>query len=797
MVKGYKLFVGGAIAVFFLVMAGLSIPFLNYEATQNEMYVAANTWNLPRILPHHTERKGLIDRINSKFSEQAHRKGALIVGLQGLGGIGKTTLAKYIVTHPQKEYSFIGWFHAETPELLESEYCNLGQKHNLFSKSAPDHLKIHLVKEWINRQDNALLVYDNVPNMEMLEDFLPHNGDIIITSRNYKIPNVIKIGAMTEEESLSLLDKLIPMGIQNQEGYAQQVRELASMLGHLPLALSQAGYYIHENNLTVGEFLSLYEANKAKLLSEDSMPPADQHAPAYVTWDMSLQKIRETPGGGDALKVLKFISYCYPENIPMEILMQALYGDVSEELRFELNKHIKLLNQYSLIDVCPGNISIHRLVHSWAKNKDSKKEKLKGVLDVIDAMEGIYPGIEERNKSTEDIQFARKMLPHAEYVVSEWGALLDSSRFLRLITNMADAYELLGSFKKSKRRFKEALAMSEKKFGRYHPNTAMILFHLSWNNRVLGNLKKSNQKSKEALEILDKIDQSGSFLAADILSNYGLTELLLCHYANAKDILSRSMHIIEASYGEDDVNTTFPIRRLGIAYLYLGDYAKARKYLDKAARGMEKFFGKEHLEFVNVTSNLGVLHMLMGELQIAEDFLLAALRFKEEYYGLTHRSTAKAYYRLGNVYLFLRDYKKAESYYQRALNTLGELATDSKKNIYYNIYLAALGNIKRLSGESTEGLSLMEKSLENMHAYYTEHNTNTACVMANMGLVYGTMGEYDKSRKYLEKALAIFTDNLSSDHPYISQTRGEVQKSNDASRNNKKPLVGYVINIEA
>ena len=45
-----------------------------------------------------------------------------LVAMSGLGGVGKTELAKNYFYHPEKNYTAKLWFSADSREHLESEY---------------------------------------------------------------------------------------------------------------------------------------------------------------------------------------------------------------------------------------------------------------------------------------------------------------------------------------------------------------------------------------------------------------------------------------------------------------------------------------------------------------------------------------------------------------------------------------------------------------------------------------------------------------------------------------------------
>ncbi|WP_440617704.1 LuxR C-terminal-related transcriptional regulator [Cysteiniphilum sp. 6C5] len=264
------------------------------------------TWNLPYLIDHYINREEITDLIYSKFMDQKNT--VILSSLSGLGGIGKTTLAQYVILHPKQNYNFRGWFSSETIDLLKQSYFELGERYDLFPKNISDRQKIIRVKEWLENQKKLLLVYDNVEDMETLDEYLPRKGHIIITSRNYKLPGIIEIDIMTENEAIQLIDALVPKTTKQSENYKKMVGILVKELGYLPLALSQAGAYITENMLTVQEYLSLYTTEKVNLLSDKTMPSMDTHNPAHVTWNVNINQVGQAPEA--RLSHLKYVDFC-------------------------------------------------------------------------------------------------------------------------------------------------------------------------------------------------------------------------------------------------------------------------------------------------------------------------------------------------------------------------------------------------------------------------------------------------------------------------------------------------------
>ena len=77
------------------------------------------------MLDYNIERKELIKTIQQALQRNANNPSkSTYVGLYGLAGSGKTSLANYIIRNPLQRYSFIAWFKAEEISLLKKAKIN-------------------------------------------------------------------------------------------------------------------------------------------------------------------------------------------------------------------------------------------------------------------------------------------------------------------------------------------------------------------------------------------------------------------------------------------------------------------------------------------------------------------------------------------------------------------------------------------------------------------------------------------------------------------------------------------------
>jgi len=92
-------------------------------------------------------------------------------------------------------------------------------------------------------------------------------------------------------------------------------------LGYLPLALSQAGAYIHISQYSLSRYLKEYQTKADYLLSQ-GWTVGQHDKSVFATWEISFRAIQETsPKAAELLLVCGFFDH---EDIQEELLRRGL-----------------------------------------------------------------------------------------------------------------------------------------------------------------------------------------------------------------------------------------------------------------------------------------------------------------------------------------------------------------------------------------------------------------------------------------------------------------------------------------
>ncbi|MEN8236409.1 MAG: tetratricopeptide repeat protein, partial [Pseudomonadota bacterium] len=719
-------------------------------------------WNLPLLPDPYIERTALLDSIWNQFdAKNKTKQSTKVVGLVGLRGIGKTFLAVHAIHHPRQPYKFRAWINAETESLLKGNYFEIGSKFNLFSDNMSDAQKIREVKTWIENRGRALLVYDNAPSSAMLYNYLPNNADVIVTSSNHRVKNAIEVDVMTKKESFALLEAQLPVSFQQEPDYQQNAAKLLNKLHYTPLAISQAAGYITENTISIANYLKLYGTERKNLLLSDSSTPSDvKHDPIYATWDLSLNAIKKTKDGEKALDLLNFISFCYPANIPKSLLVYYLSEKNDNKSEWELNRLLSILRQYSLIKISGDDISIHRLVSGWLRDKLDQEQKLRYLKRMKIAIEKIYPKkIENAKISTKEHRLINKTIAQLDVFLKEISSLASDEAQFSFYTL---TYRILNEPHKIEHILEEALKINESLYGQHHPNNLQILNLLSSVYHDLGESFKQREILKKVVSISKKAYGKEHPKTAHAFLQYALAHVMIGEFRTVKTLLPQVLALYQAHYGDNHVETAQVLYKLGWWNYVLGDRAKGRKTLERTLQ----IHSENPTSIYNLAYNqtlLGFIHYDLNDLQKTETLFRNALDIRKKLYGGSHIWTVLSMVNLALPCAAM--HKNSES--KHLLDEALRFAKKDKNttNVWTSVLFSRMGIVHSVLGNYLQSKKMLRNAVESLKRKYGDDHLFTAIVSVNLGNAYRLLGDVQNARKLLKQSSQTIQHSYGNDHP--------------------------------
>ena len=233
--------------------------------------------------------------------------------VQGLGGIGKTSLAIEYAHRFRGLYAGVCWCSAETRASLLAGLATLAV--TLGAAVAEDANVEKAANAGLRRlaeqRTTWLLVYDNVTSPEEIADLLPAAGArVLITSR------FSDWSGWAEELSLDALplDEAVAF-LQNRAGRRDDAgaRTLAYALGRLPLALDHAAATCRRTQMRFTEY-----AAKAESLIARAPRGASYPLSVSATFDLAIAQAVAQSSAAETM--MSFLAHCAPERIPLTLI---------------------------------------------------------------------------------------------------------------------------------------------------------------------------------------------------------------------------------------------------------------------------------------------------------------------------------------------------------------------------------------------------------------------------------------------------------------------------------------------
>ncbi|KAF5009121.1 hypothetical protein FDECE_4673 [Fusarium decemcellulare] len=424
-----------------------------------------------------------------------HGRSHTRAAIWGVGGIGKTQIAMQWVTsiHERNNIS-VFWVHGGSIDRFVDSYTKIARCCEIPGCDVDDpqlsqHDMLHKVNEWLESEAQRcpwVMVVDNVDDINVLrqtidlgtsqitiESFLPRpvNGSILFTTRSKETAsaladpaNLVMVDEMTPQGCVELMRTRSPLNKHEDK----DLRELATELGYLPLALIQGTAYLANKEDSVAEYLQRLKQAR-RLVPEQ--PPEDEisvlrdEEGRYSAVARTLMVTFEAIESENSLatELLRLAGFYERQEVSRSLFINfaeryelcsigifvlgpewdgwEATGRVTCPTIEEVNEALSLLESYSVLtkDRDEGAVTMHRLVHLVLRNQAKGNRPLarEVAAKAMTTMCYTFP-VPNADKWME----IQRLMPHAKAVVSERDMKLDTglainSKF-RLLTHMTE-----------------------------------------------------------------------------------------------------------------------------------------------------------------------------------------------------------------------------------------------------------------------------------------------------------------------------------------------------------------------
>lgn len=394
------------------------------------------------------ERENIIREIDGRLKKKSGIKTIALTGIVGIGGAGKTTLARYYGSQ-MKNTSVVWEFNAETKGALLQSMRELSyrladnkelrdQLLTIVGIKEPDIQEKQLLgflKSQLKARSGWLLIYDNLESIAEFLHFLPQDSDIwgdgrvIITTRNTLIGennfidsnNVLHISELSQDEMLELFTKILH-NKSSSDLTKEQRRKFGAFLQHIPpfpLDVSVSAFSIKNTNVTLDQYLKYvreYTAQKHQSQIELLEEVTDYTNTRYGIVSSTLDRLSRVEEHYSELLFL--ICSLDSQNIPHELLEGYKLKYNIGNFIYNLRKNGLLLREsYSNLARENKIISIHRSTQEignvYLRNILDESELDRSFQGMVRSIYAYY----DSNVPKDNVNEIISLIPHIQSVI--------------------------------------------------------------------------------------------------------------------------------------------------------------------------------------------------------------------------------------------------------------------------------------------------------------------------------------------------------------------------------------------
>lgn len=655
--------------------------------------------------------------------------------LNGIGGIGKTTLARQYLHDNYFHFDRVLWvsvlseqadeekgFQTAT-EALGNDIELLEHLGMVFEKeqSAADRVE-EMLKRLRTQTGKNLLVIDNAGfSLEEIRRILPQapHWQVLITSRKELSGLAVKrLDELPPEEALDLFYLHYPQGQQE----AKDVEALLEHIGYHTLTLELFAKTCEKSpNTNPDKILKLLQEKELEKLSRKVfVEHSDREVEVYgyLLAAFELNELTE-----DELSILVQWAILPPLEIEWELLCKLFSVDEHEQEEFENLIFALLAKGWIGKGKLKTSYYIHQLIQELLRYKyEPDGENCEAVIQGINQLLLIDEGKDNPIKKFVFIPYGLAIL-----------FFLDK-RKTEGISNLQNNLGLVYFY-----------------FGKYEIAVSLFQFLLS--------------------NTPETIDDNLPFIAT-VRSNLGITYQQLGEYNEAERLLNLALDFDLKQFGEDDLSTAKDKSNLAMVYYELAEFERAVALLESALSSFHENLDEDHPSTSNIRSNLALVYKELGEYEKAVGLLEKSLSSDLKNLDEDHPSIARLRSNLALVYQALGFYDQAVDFFNKSLSS--DLKNFGNDHPSVAIVRSNLAAIYFDLGEYEKAVNLFEQSLTSCFMNFGEEHPSTARVRSNLALVYHALGEYEEAERLLDLALTYYLSHFGQEHSLTAKVRSNL-----------------------
>lgn len=600
----------------------------------------------------------------------------------GLGGVGKSALAREYAARNQVRYSTICWLDAQTEDGIIEGLLRLG----VVTAKGNDRLADRriaakrILDSVLTSSDRPpLFIFDNLQEERHLREWLPgREASALITSQNTawgEDIHAIPLSVWPIDTAVGYLQR----EARRSDLTGEDANAIVEALGALPLAISHAAASLRWSRmLAPRRYLEHISAHLNRAPRDVEYPRS-----VFATFRLAIaQAEHEVPG---AAALLCFAASFAPDAIPDELFRQPaeVYATGQQRLvpeggeldlhsvvadAVQLDEALGALDRLSLLVYSEGSQTyrIHRLVQLASQDLIAANARAwsECAVAVVDAA---FPGDGLFGVGFSAWQQCMRLLPHA---LAALDALPNDPSFLsagHLAHRCAVYLCQRGEYGAGEALNNRALVIRERSLGTEHAGLVYSLNLFGIIYRQQGRYREAEGAHTRALEIREKAFGPDGVDVSHSLNNLATIYSDQGRYDDASALHERALAIRERSLGPDHADVAESLQNLASSYVHRRRYDDAMALLTRALGIRESVLSPDDPLLAITLETIAEVRRAQGRLREAEPLFIEALKKYENALGPDHPDVAEFLCNFAELYEAQGYSEDARRMYLRAL----------------------------------------------------------------------------------------------------------------------------------
>jgi tetratricopeptide (TPR) repeat protein len=574
-----------------------------------------------------TGRAALLAALHTALTEGSEPTALTQAAVHGLGGVGKTSLAReYVARHDADYRGGVWWITAA--DRLGTVNGLAALAHALNPRLSPDlpsedAAQVALA-DLAGRSEPFLLVYDNAPDPSVLTSLLPQAGArVLITSRqpDWSLQaQELPVAVMAEDEAVELLRRRAGQEV------APGARRLAEELGYLPLALEQAAAYAKATLTSFDDYARQIE----RLIHRAGRNP-DYPASVGATFEVAIGR-----AGPVAEAILARLAWYAPERIPLLLLDDSVASDEDRTEGLAALTGVSLITADPTVEGSP-TVSVHRLVQAVMRHRLAQQGNDAASREA--AVERLTATFSFAFNEPLKWTLWRRLLPHQTALAARVPPDKETAVLTSLLDRTGSFLQDSGDARAALPLKRRALEGRERVLGPDHPDTLVSVNNLAGCLNELGDAAAAMPLYRRAVEGNERDLGPDHPDTLTCVSNLAGGLDALGDAAAALPLYRRALEGRERGLGSDHPDTLVSLNNLAQCLQALGDAAAALALYHRALEGTERVLDPDHPTTLIIVNNLALCLQTLGDAAAALPLNRRVLEGSERVLGPDHRDT--------------------------------------------------------------------------------------------------------------------------------------------------------------